>query len=212
MKSILIADDHAIVRSGLSYLLQRIHNTVQIDEASCGEEVAEKIKQKNYDLLIMDINMPNTDSMNLVSLLLAWKPSLRILIFSMAPEHIFAKRYQQLGVHGYLSKDASDEEIKKAVSQVLLFKKHYASDRLIESLFGSAKNTKNRNPFEILSDREFEVMRHLILGRSISDISADLKLHTSTVGTHKSRIFEKLRVSNIIELNKLAEAYHMELF
>lgn len=211
MKHILIADDHAIVRSGLAHLLQKIGIAVSITEARCGEEVSEHIKSTAFDLVVMDINMPNTDSFSLVQFLLAKQPHLRILIFSMSPEHIFAKRYQKLGVYGYLSKDASDSEILRSVTQILLYNKPYVSEKLIETFFFDDKKPPRHSPFEFLSDRETEVMRHLVQGKSVSEISASLKLHTSTIGTHKARIFEKLHVTNIIELNKLAEAYHMEL-
>jgi two-component system invasion response regulator UvrY len=211
MYDILIVDDHAIVSFGLQMLLKDTDFTSKIEKAGNGDEAIEMVKNKKFDLVIMDINMPNTDSLSLLSLMLTIRPDIRVLVFSMNPEEIFAKRYLKLGASGYLSKDAPNDEVVRAIVQVLVHHKNYFSEDMLQLLYYDRLHNKKENPFNSLSEREFEVTMHLLKGESLSELSHILKLHTSTVGTHKARLFEKLEVTNIIELSKLAKNYNISL-
>jgi two-component system invasion response regulator UvrY len=205
MTRILLADDHAIVREGLKTFIQNIIPHSVIEEAQDGASAFAKIKRHNHALIILDINMPATDSFGLVSNILAVKPKSKILIFSMNSEEIFAKKLLNLGALGYLSKDASADEFRLAIENVMN-NKRYVSPSLMRSLTESAlrKNANNQNPFDLLSPRELEIVRHLIKGESVSQIGKYFNLHTSTIGTFKARIFEKLACKNIVEINELA--------
>jgi two-component system, NarL family, invasion response regulator UvrY len=205
MIKILLADDHSIVRSGLKTYIEKIIPHSAIEEASDGDAVFEKIRLGDYDLIILDINMPPDNSFDLVSNILTVKPRTRILMFSMSPEEIYAKKYLSLGALGYLNKDASAVEIEQAINLVLK-NRRYLSPSLTQALTESAlgKNPNNQNPFNLLSPRELEIVRHLMRGESVSEIGECLHLHTSTIGTHKARIFQKLHCKNIMELNELA--------
>jgi two-component system, NarL family, invasion response regulator UvrY len=205
MIKILLADDHSIVRSGLKTYIEKIIPHSAIEEASDGDAVFEKIRLGDYDLIILDINMPPDNSFDLVSNILTVKPRTRILMFSMSPEEIYAKKYLSLGALGYLNKDASAVEIEQAINLVLK-NRRYLSPSLTQALTESAlgKNPNNQNPFNLLSPRELEIARHLMRGESVSEIGECLHLHTSTIGTHKARIFQKLHCKNIMELNELA--------
>ena len=205
MTKILLADDHTIVREGLKTFIRNIIPDSDIEEADDGDSTFKKIKRDNYALIILDINMPATDSFGLVSNILAIKPKSKILIFSMNSEEIFAKKFLNLGALGYLSKDASSDEFRPAIENVMN-NKRYVSPSLARALTESAlgKNSNNQNPFDLLSPRELEIVRHLIKGASVSQIGTCLNLHTSTIGTHKARIFEKLCCKNIVEMNALA--------
>ena len=209
MVTILLADDHTIVRAGLKSYIENIILGSGVEEAPDGDTAFEKIKQHDYDLIILDINMPATDSFGLVSNILALKPASKILMFSINSEEVFAKKYLNLGALGYLNKDAAVDEIKQAIENVM-GNKRYISPSLIQILTESAlgKKTNNQNPFDLLSPRELEIVRHLIKGESVSQIGSFLHLHTSTVGTHKARIFQKLACKNSIELNELATLHH----
>jgi len=211
MPNLLIVDDHSIVRSGLILLIKDFMSHAQIDEAYDGDSAFEAVKKNNYDLIVMDVNMPNTDSFGVLSSILSFKPSARVIIFSMNDEELYAKRYLKMGAMGYLRKDAPSSEIQKAISSVLNNKK-YMSAELSEMLLSDLQD-KSRldNPFDKLSPREFELVQHLSRGESVAQMSQTLNLHKSTVGTHKARIFEKLKCANIIELNKLAEIHHVLL-
>lgn len=205
MPNILLVDDHLVIISGLKIVIQNFLANCKIDVANDGDSAFDKIKRNEYDLIIMDISLPNTDSYNLVNNILAVKSNAKILMFSMNPEELFAKRYIKMGAIGYLNKDASLDEIKNAVESGLQGKR-YLSPGLKKKLAMDVLDNKNsENQFDKLSPREFQIVQLLILGDSVSEMSRKLNLHTSTIGTHKARIFEKLHCSNIVDLTTLAK-------
>ncbi|MEO7960964.1 MAG: response regulator transcription factor [Ginsengibacter sp.] len=203
---ILLVDDHTIIRSGLKIFISNIVPFSEIDEADGGDSAFEKIKQHDYDLLVLDVNMPGTDSFGLVSNIIAIKPSSKILMLSMNAEEIYAKKYLQLGAMGYIGKDATEDEIKSAIETVLN-NKRYISSSLSRQLAEEAIGNKPANPFDRLSPQEFKIIHHIIRGESVGEISNKLNLHTSTIGTHKARIFKKLNCDNIVDLNALAKVH-----
>jgi DNA-binding NarL/FixJ family response regulator len=206
--NILLADDHVIIRTGLKKFIQNHIADSVIDEAFDGDSAFEKIKSKHYQLIVLDINMPNTDSFGLLNNIIAIKPDSNILIFSMNSEEIYAKKYLQMGAKGYLSKTAAESEIQSALDKVIVGKR-YISPLLSQLLTDDAIGYKSENPFNSLSPREFEIVLHLIRGESLANICKALTLQTSTVGTHKARIFEKLKCNNIIDINALAKVYNV---
>jgi DNA-binding NarL/FixJ family response regulator len=211
MPQLLLVDDHSIVRAGLKLLIEDFLPHTIIHEAEDGDSAFRQIKQHDYDLVIMDVNMPHTDSIGTLQSILSFKPAIKIIIFSMNSEDVYAKRYLKIGAMGYVRKDAPNEEIKKAISTVLNHKR-YISPQLNEKLLTELHSSnKSGNPFDNLSPREFEIVQHLAHGDSVAEISNKLNLHTSTVGTHKARIFEKLKCNNIIELTHLAKVHDVVL-
>jgi len=211
MIAFLVVDDHAIIRTGLKLLLGQSFAHSRIDEANDGNAAFEMVKRCDYDLVIMDIHMPNTDSFGIIQTILALKPSLKIIMFSVNEEEIYAKRYLKIGAMGYLKKDASTDEIIKTITLVLNNRK-YISGKLKEKLVSDLQsNCQSDNPFDKLSPRQFEIVPHLAYGDSVSKIAQKLNLHTSTIGTHKGRIFKKLGCRNVIDLNKLAKIYNIVL-
>lgn len=208
MKKFLLVDDHIVVRSGIHGLLTELFTPCIVHEAGDSESATEKLKQNNYDLIMMDIQMPNSDTLGLMEYIKIRYPDAKVLIFSMSAENIYAKRFFNAGAKGFLSKDSSLEEIKKAVNLVLNNRK-YISETFAESLADASFSGTPDNPFEKLSPREFEIVSLLLKGQTVSDISKTLHLQISTVGTHKSRIFEKLGVTNILELKELANSYKL---
>ena len=211
MPDILLVDDHSIVRTGLKLLIHDFLPHSSIDEADSGASAMAKIKEKNYDLVVMDVNMPETDSFGTVENILAVKSGTKIIMFSMNAEEVYARRYLKIGAMGYLRKDAPNDEIEKAITTVLN-NKTYVSPELTQKLLSEMKTkTESENPFDKLSAREFEIVQHLAQGHSVAEISKKLNVHTSTVGTHKARIFEKLHCHNIIDLTNLAKAHNVVL-
>ncbi len=208
MKKFLLVDDHIVVRSGIHGLLTELFTPCIVHEAGDSESATEKLKQNNYDLIMMDIQMPNSDTLGLMEYIKVRYPDAKVLIFSMSAENIYAKRFFNAGAKGFLSKDSSLEEIKKAVNLVLNNRK-YISETFAESLADASFSGTPDNPFEKLSPREFEIVSLLLKGQTVSDISKTLHLQISTVGTHKSRVFEKLGVTNILELKDLANSYKL---
>ena len=205
MHRILIVDDHSIVRTGLEVLLSE-HLQAQIDAAEGGKEAIKKIKEVLYDLLILDINMPDTDCATLVLNIKGIRPQLPILIFSMNDESLFALHYVKLGASGFLSKNALDEDIVYAVKQILKGKKYINPD-VFEM---DRMDTMVNNVFKILTERELTVVHNLLKGKNILEISKVMNLHTSTIGTYRTRIFEKLNIKSLVDLTELARIHQFK--
>lgn len=208
MKKFLLVDDHVVVRSGIKGLLAEIYKPAEIDEAGDGDGMVEKLKDNKYDLIMMDIQMPNTDTVGLMQFVHIKYPDAKVLIFSMSSEKIYAKRFMKSGAKGFISKEAPLDEIKKAIN-LILNNRMYVSETLALSLAEESFSDTNSNPFDKLSSREFEIASLLLLGQTVSDISKSLNLQISTVGTHKARLFEKLGITNILELKDLAVSYNL---
>ncbi len=207
LKKILIIDDHPIVATGFKVVLKEIFGQFHLDEAPTTNEALNYHDQMEYDLIILDLNLPNTDSIGFLRQLLNRRPDCKILVYSTNPESIFAAPYLKLGIYGYLSKEASKDEIIKAINRILEDKK-YLSDYQSMMILDVFTDDKPSDLFKQLSSKEIEITRHLIRGESSNKICELLGLHASTVGTYKSRIMEKLGVTNIIELRDIAKLYN----
>ena len=206
MAKILIIDDHSIIRVGIAFLIRQEMPSAVIDEAKTGDAAVALLKKNNYELVILDVNIPGTDTIDFISYLLTATPHLNILIFTMNPEEWYGRRFLKMGVKGFLNKESPEDEIKKAIWTVLKGDR-YISPALAQIISMDALEKKQENPFDELSNREFDVAMRLTRGDSVSAIAESLNLHSSTVGTHKAHIFEKLRVQNIIQLADLARLY-----
>ena len=200
----LVADDHSIVRMGVKLMLEADYPNVKIEEAENGNEIVEKIKLSRYDLLILDFQMPNTDTFSIISNVLARDPSLKILIYTMASEKVYAGKLLNAGVKGFLSKEAKSTDLLKAVHLVLRGE-IYASEQvwLNDKQGGAAQS----NPFTMLSNKEMDILAYLIQGKNTKEISTLLNLQLSTISTHKFRIFRKLNITNLVELIALTKEY-----
>jgi len=200
----LVADDHSIVRMGVKLMLEADFLGVTIDEAENGNEIVEKIKLLRYDLLILDFQMPNTDTFSIIDNLLARDRFLRILIYTMASEKIYAGKLLKAGVKGFLSKEAKNTELPKAVD-VVLNGGIYGSEQVLFN--GKQPLITPSNPFATLSNKEMDILAYIVQGKNTKEISSLLNLQLSTISTHKFRIFRKLNVNNIIELIALTKEY-----
>ena len=207
MKKFLLVDGHAIIRWAVKKLLLSTYNPALIEEAHDGKSALEKLERHSYDLVILEIQIPHTDTFELMEYIRIKYPSLKVLIFSMSAENIYAKRFLKGGANGFVGKDAPLDEIKKAIAVVLNNHK-YISESMID-LLAVGNSDRDNNLFNTLSAREFEIATHLLNGETISKIAVNLKLRVSTVGTHKSRIFDKLKVTNLLEMKELADIYNV---
>lgn len=181
----------------------------KIWEANNSDEAVHILKHNKIDILLLDLQMQNTDTIGLVELLAIKYPQLYILVFSMLAESIYARRILKAGASGFLPKDSSQDEMKRAFA-LAFSNKRYVSPGLAEQLNSEVKANTPDNPFDRLSHREFEIARHLLSSSSLSKIATDLHLKPSTVGTFKSRIFEKLKIETIFELKELAVLYSFD--
>jgi len=208
VKKFLIVDDHVIVRSGIKFLLAEIYQPSEIYEAADGDSATQKLKEHDYDLIMLDIQMPKTDSFGLMEYIHIKYPKAKVLVFSVSAENTYARRFMKAGAYGFVSKEAPLEEIIKAINLVLNDRK-YISESLAYKIAEDSFAGRSDNPFNKLSPREFEIVSLLLSGQTVSDISQSLNIQTSTVGTHKARLFEKLSITNILELKELATVYNV---
>ncbi|HJW17924.1 MAG TPA: response regulator transcription factor [Flavisolibacter sp.] len=206
VKNILLVDDHLVVRTGLKVILHDYYTKLQIFEADNGEGALRVLKKESVDLVILDLQLPNTDTISLVELISIKYPNTYILVFSMLPETIYARRVLKAGASGFLPKDTSQEEIKRAFDFGFANKK-YISPTLSEVLVKEVAGNGPVSPFANLSHREFEIVSLLLGGNSLAKISELLHIKPSTTGTYKTRIFEKLQITSLFELKELADLY-----
>ena len=207
---ILIADDHAIVRRGLKQILDEEPGLAIVSEAENGQEVLEMSRHRTWDLVILDINLPGRNGLDILNELRYAYPKLPVLILSMYPEDQYALRVIHAGASGYLNKQSAPEELIKAIKKILSGGKYY-SDSIIDQLVSKPETRQEKPVHDLLSDREFQVMVMMASGKTLSEIGENLALSIKTVSTYRKRILTKLNLKNNAELihfalkNKLVE-------
>jgi two-component system invasion response regulator UvrY len=199
MINMLIADDHAIIREGVKQIIADAHDIVVADEASNGGEALSQALKKNYDVVILDITMPDSSGLDVLKELKSIKPNLKVLILSMHPEEQYAIRALRAGASGYLTKDSMPGELIAAIRRVALDRK-YVSSSLAEKLASELETGAKHPIHQALSDREYEVMLMIASGKRIIGIANELHLSVKTVSTYKSRILQKLSMNNDADL------------
>ncbi len=199
MISILIADDHSIVRTGLRQILLEGFPDAEIDEVPDAETMVQNIIKKEYDVVISDLSMPGRSGLEALSQIKLIKPKLPVLILSIHPEDQYALRVLKAGAAGYLSKDLAPDELVIAVKKVLAGKK-YITDSIAEKLASVLDKDSQRQGHELLSDREFSVLKLLASGKSVSDIAESMYLSVTTVSTYRSRIMVKMDMKSNADL------------
>jgi len=195
MIKVLIADDHAVVRQGLKRILQDTHEMVVAGEAVNGQEVLKKVRAEAWDVVILDISMPGHSGLDILKELEHERPKLPVLVLSMHSEDQFAMRVLRAGASGYLTKDSAPDELVKAVRKVASGGK-YVSPLLAEKMAFEIGPDSNKLPHETLSDREFQVLRMIGSGMSVTEIAKELALSPKTVSSFRSRILDKMHLRN----------------
>jgi two-component system invasion response regulator UvrY len=201
--SILIADDHAILRRGLKEILADELDGAILEEAGNAQEILAQIQSRAWDLVILDITMPGRSGLDMLRDLQQMRPKLPVLVLSMHPENQYAKRVLRAGAAGYMNKETAPKELVKAVRK-LLAGGRYVSAALAEKLAADLSADAGRLPHERLSDREFEVLRMIASGKTASQIAEELHLSVTTVSTYRARILEKMGMTNNAELMRYA--------
>lgn len=200
---ILIADDHTVVREGLRRILRKITEIKQVDETNNGLDALQKIGSDHYDFVILDISLPGMSGLEILRTLKIQNNRTRILILSMHPEEQFAIRAFQLGALGYVTKDRAGEELLLAIRKISSGGK-YISPELAEYMAFNAEEKYDKPIHEKLSKREFQIMIMLVKGKSSREIAEDLFISEKTVGTHRSRMMEKMGMTKKSELTHYA--------
>lgn len=207
VKKILIVDDHFIVRSGMSLLLENELDNVQVFEANNFQEALVECGKTFFDLVILDINMPGGKKCYMIDDLRELQEDIKILIFSAHEEDIYAFRYIQAGANGYLNKLSDCDTIVKAVKTVLESGKYISTDIIDKFIAFSQHKGESANPLEELTHRELEIAELLVKGLGNLEIANELDIKMTTVSTHKLNIFKKAHITNIIELAELFKKF-----
>jgi two-component system, NarL family, invasion response regulator UvrY len=195
MIRILIADDHSIVRFGLKQVLLNEFPSAHIEEAQDAETLLKKVMKEECDLVITDISMPGRSGLDALQQIKLSYPKLPVLVLSAQPEEQVAVRVLKAGASGYLNKDAPPEELVKAVRTVLLSKR-YITASIADQLLSSLDKDSDKPMHDLLSTREFEVMKLIASGKSVSDIAEQMSLSVTTVSTYRARILEKMNIKS----------------
>lgn len=204
----LIADDHVIVRRGLRNLLYDRFQAKDVKEvATCLELLQVLEEEEEPTMLLLDLQLTDGSSLDHLGAINQAHPDMHVLVYSMRSENVYAQRVIALGAMGYLSKESSEEEVVRAIRLVLRGKRYLS--KAMQAMIQEKKPTEatRENPFSALSDREISVMNDLLSGLGVKHIAIRMGLQPSTVATYKARLFDKLGITNLMDLHRLAEMH-----
>ncbi|HTD42468.1 MAG TPA: response regulator transcription factor [Mucilaginibacter sp.] len=202
-RKILIADDHSAIRLGVKQICSSGFPLVEFGEAVNYAEVFQKLKENDWDILILDIDLPGRNGLDILKQIKAERSKVPVLMFSFHGEEQVALRALKLGASGYLSKDAADTELLNAINKILAGKK-YVSPALSEQFLEMLDNNSVKEPHELLSEREYQTLLLIASGKNVSDIADILCLSKPTISTYRARILEKMKLKNNAELTTYA--------
>jgi two-component system invasion response regulator UvrY len=201
--NVLITDDHDIVRLGSSIVIREMYPNANIQQATDMSETIQLLSSKEFELLLLDINMPGGNNIKMIDEVLSIQPEIKILVFSSYEESIYALRYLQAGASGFINKNSNKEELKNAITSILEKGRYMSpeiSNLFLENITSGKASKIKANPLNLLSNREMDVAKFLVKGLSILEISKEMNLKNSTISTYKTRVFEKLQLDNIPDL------------
>lgn len=208
MIRVVIADDHTIVREGLKQLLTAASDLSVAGEARNGQEVLQRVREDDFDVLLLDMSMPGKSGIELIKQVHNEKPKLRILVLSMHEEEQYAVRALKAGAAGYLTKESASAQLVAAIRKVAAGGV-FISSAVGEQLALGAMAQTVGPPHTALSDREYQVFEMLVRGTTITDIADRLNLSVKTVSTHKARIMQKMSMTNQAELIRYAIGHRL---
>lgn len=203
MTEVIIADDHAVVRRGFAEIISETMDMEVTAQVENGEDLLEHVREEDYDVVVLDLNLPGKSGFEILKQLEAERPELPVLVLSIHGEDQYAVRVLRAGASGYLPKESAPGALVKAVRRVADGRK-YMSPEVAEDLLERMDSGNDGPPHETLSDREFQVLRLLASGESVSDIADTLSLSVKTISTYRSRILEKMEMDSNAELMRYA--------
>ncbi len=204
----LLVDDHAIVRVGLKQMLGDSFERLEVMEAGTGQEAIQKIQDSAWDLVVLDINLPDTNGLDVLKRLKALRPSLPIVVLSFHPEEQYALRALRSGAAAYVTKDSAPQELATAVKTVLAGRQ-YVTPSLAERLETVPVQAPGKPLHALLSDRELEVLSMIGSGKSVTEIAAGLDLSVKTVSTYRMRLLSKLQLKTTSALIRYALTHQL---
>ncbi|HTR81119.1 MAG TPA: response regulator transcription factor [Bacteroidota bacterium] len=208
MVRVFIADDHAIVRQGLRKILAEESDLEVLGEASSAEGIFQFLRNATCDVLLLDVTMPGRSGLDIIKDLKGLAPVMHILVLSMHPETQFAVRVLEAGASGYLTKESASDELVKAIRKVARGGR-YVSPSLAEWLASFPTTDFKKLPHERLSEREFQVLRMIAEGATVSEIAKSLSLSVKTISTYRTRVLDKTQMRSNAELARYAVEHHL---
>lgn len=199
MIRVFIVDDHAIVRQGLRRILEEAEGIVVVGEAANGVEALNEFRKQKWDVLLLDISMPEKNGSETLKQIIDENKAAKVLILSMYPEDQYAIRMMKAGASGYLTKEVAPEQLVEAIRRVVAGKK-YISPTLAELLLAEINPDSGKPLHASLSDREYQVLKLLGSGKKVSEIAATMSLSAKTVSTYRAHVLEKMQLKNNAEL------------
>jgi DNA-binding NarL/FixJ family response regulator len=203
MIKVVVVDDHAVVREGLKRIISENPGMAVTGEAGDGHEALRIIKAEPCDVVLLDITMPNKSGLDVLKELHAESPRLPVLVLSMHSEDQYAVRVLRAGAAGYLTKESAPAKLVQAIRKVVRGGK-YVSPTLAEKLVFNLESNSQRQPHEILSDREYQVLCLIASGKTVTQVADELALSVKTISTYRVRLLEKLNMKNNAELTRYA--------
>lgn len=200
LRRILIADDHPIIRKGLKQIIVEEMKEVQVDEAADGLQAQQMALKNGYDIVILDISLPEKNGLDVLKQLVSSKITGKILVLSIYPEDQYGIRTIKAGAAGFLNKDSASGELTDAINTLLLGR-NYVTPRIAEQMINQL-SFGSKQPHETLSDREFQVMQLLATGKTVNEIAKELTLSSATINTYRARVLDKLNIRNHAELTR----------
>ena len=204
MIRLVIADDHAIVREGLKRIVADAPDVQVVGEAADGNDVLKVVRAQDFDVLVQDLSMPGRSGMELIRLVKAEKPKVRILVLSMHEELQYAVRAIKSGASGYLTKESAPGQLVQAIRKIAAGGAFVSAEVAEQLALGAMPGAVEQAPHHVLTEREFEVFRQLVAGGSVTEIAARLNVSVKTVSTHKANLLQKLGLQNQSELVRYA--------
>jgi two-component system invasion response regulator UvrY len=203
MFRIIIADDHAIARTGIKLLLQAEYLSVYIEEAATAEALLEKVMTASWDLIITDLSMPGNDGLNIVSQLKKHDPNLPVLVLSGHSEEHYAVKALKAGASGYVNKGLLGDELLKAI-RITLQGKKYMNANITDMVIDDLAHRIRQPSHELLSERELQFFKLLALGKPQPEIAAQMQVHVKTVGSFREKIMVKMNFKTNADLTRYA--------
>jgi two-component system, NarL family, invasion response regulator UvrY len=200
MIRLLLVDDHVMFREGLKQIFARHSDLHVVDEAGTGQEAMAKLLQLPIDVVLLDVSLPGRSGADLLSEIKKSKPNIAVLIVSMHPEDQYAVRMMKTGALGYVTKESDPEELITAIRRVATGRR-YISSKLAEEMAVALDTNTPKLPHQLLSNREYHVMRMLASGKSLKEIADELSISEKTVTTYRARVLEKMQLKNNVELS-----------
>ena len=208
MLRVIITDDHPVVLKGLKEIISEGLENVTVDVASKGYELLSKISDNDYDIVLLDISLPDINGLEVLKEIKKKRRKLPVLVLSMYPEENYAARAYKGGAQGYLTKGSAPDELLLAVRKILSGKK-YVSPSFAEKMLLDFESDKEKLPHENLSDRELQVLCMIGKGKAVKEIAGELHLSTNTIRTFRTRILDKIGLKGTNELIHYAIAHNL---